>query len=109
MTDAPVKALLLESIHPSASEVFAAAGVEVETRSGALSEEELVATLAGFSLLGIRSGTHLSARVFEEAPDLQAVGAFCIGTNQIDLAAASHAGLGVFNAPYSTPAAWSSW
>jgi len=101
VTDAPVKALLLESIHPSASEVFAAAGVEVETRSGALSEEELVATLAGFSLLGIRSGTHLSARVFEEAPDLQAVGAFCIGTNQIDLAAASHAGVGVFNAPYS--------
>ena len=96
-----MKALLLESIHPSAAEVFAAAGVEVETRPGALSEEELVATLPGFDLLGIRSGTTLTERVFREAPDLLAVGAFCIGTNQIDLPAATRAGVPAFNAPYS--------
>ncbi len=96
-----MKALLLESIHPSASEVFAAAGVEVETRPGALSEEELVASLPGFALLGIRSGTNLTVRALEEAPDLMAVGAFCIGTNQIDLPAAARAGIAAFNAPYS--------
>ena len=96
-----MKALLLESIHPSATEVFDAAGVEVETRPGALSEEELVATLPGFDLLGIRSGTTLTERVFREAPDLLAVGAFCIGTNQIDLPAATRAGVAAFNAPYS--------
>jgi D-3-phosphoglycerate dehydrogenase / 2-oxoglutarate reductase len=101
VTDQPVKALLLESIHPSATEVFDRAGIQVETRPGALSEEELVATLPGFSLLGIRSGTTLTARVFEEAPDLLAVGAFCIGTNQIDLPAAARAGIATFNAPYS--------
>jgi D-3-phosphoglycerate dehydrogenase len=96
-----VKALLLESIHPSATEVFHAAGIEVETRPGALSEEELVATLPGFELLGIRSGTNLTERVFREAPDLLAVGAFCIGTNQIDLQTATERGVAVFNAPFS--------
>jgi D-3-phosphoglycerate dehydrogenase len=100
-TQGPTRALLLENIHPAASEVFARAGIEVETRSGALSEDELIAALPGFELLGIRSSTHLSARLFDQAPDLLAVGAFCIGTNQIDLAAAAKHGIAAFNAPYS--------
>jgi D-3-phosphoglycerate dehydrogenase / 2-oxoglutarate reductase len=96
-----VKALLLENIHPRASEVFAAAGIEVETRSGAMSEGDLVAALPGVDLLGIRSATHLSAKVLDSAPGVLAVGAFCIGTNQIDLAAAQRLGVAAFNAPYS--------
>jgi D-3-phosphoglycerate dehydrogenase len=52
-------------------------------------------------LLGIRSKTQVTARVLEAADSLVAVGAFCIGTDQIDLAAASQAGIAVFNAPFS--------
>jgi D-3-phosphoglycerate dehydrogenase len=101
-----VKVLLLENIHPVAVQALEARGHEVELRSGALSEDELVATLAptngcGVQLLGIRSNTHLTARVFEAATDLVAVGCFCIGTNQVDLAAATERGVAVFNAPYS--------
>jgi len=95
------KALLLENIHPQATTVLGSSGVEVENRSGALSEEELVASLGGVQLLGIRSTTHVTEAVLDAAPDLVAIGAFCIGTNQIDLAAAAARGIAVFNAPFS--------
>jgi D-3-phosphoglycerate dehydrogenase len=97
-----VKALLLENIHPVAVETLQARGHEVELRSGSLSEDELVEVLAGgVQLLGIRSNTHLTPRVLDAARELVAVGCFCIGTNQVDLAAAAERGIAVFNAPYS--------
>ncbi|MGN6162546.1 MAG: phosphoglycerate dehydrogenase [Marmoricola sp.] len=95
-----MKALLLENIHPRAHEAFTRAGIEVETRVGSLGEDELIAALEGVQLLGLRSNTNLTAKVVANS-DLLAVGAFCIGTNQIDLAAASARGIAAFNAPYS--------
>ncbi|MGN6782656.1 MAG: phosphoglycerate dehydrogenase [Marmoricola sp.] len=95
-----MKALLLENIHPRATEVFGAAGIEVETRPGSLSEDDLIEALRGVQLLGLRSNTNLTARVVENS-DLLAVGAFCIGTNQIDLQATAARGIAAFNAPYS--------
>ncbi|HEU4674684.1 MAG TPA: phosphoglycerate dehydrogenase [Motilibacteraceae bacterium] len=95
------RALLLENIHPLAAERLRGAGFEVETRKGALTEAELADALTGVSLLGIRSQTQLTAKALEAADDLLAVGAFCIGTNQIDLAEASSRGVAVFNAPFS--------
>ena len=96
-----MKALLLENVHPLATEILTAAGIEVEVRSGALDETELAAALDGVSLLGIRSKTDVPASVLRSADDLVAIGAFCIGTNQIDLATAAEVGTAVFNAPYS--------
>ncbi len=77
------------------------AGVEVTQLPGALDEADLAAALPGVAMLGIRSKTRLTAAVLGAAPELVAVGAFCIGTDQIDLAAASALGIAVFNAPYS--------
>lgn len=96
-----MKALLLESIHPAAVEVLESRGFEVDLRVGSLSEAELIGALPGVSVLGIRSNTTVTAAVLDAAPDLLAIGCFCIGTNQVDLAAASARGVGVFNAPYS--------
>ena len=96
-----MKALLLENIHPDAEKVLATRGFEVETRSTALAEDDLIEALKGVDYLGIRSTTDLTARVIAESPQLRAVGAFCIGTNQIDLDAAAQAGVAAFNAPYS--------
>jgi D-3-phosphoglycerate dehydrogenase / 2-oxoglutarate reductase len=96
-----VKALLLENIHPDAVRLLEDAGLEVIKQRSALGEAELAAALPGVALLGIRSKTQLTASVLARAPDLLAVGAFCIGTDQIDLAAASALGIAVFNAPYS--------
>jgi D-3-phosphoglycerate dehydrogenase / 2-oxoglutarate reductase len=96
-----MRALLVENIHPDASARLAKEGYEVDTRSRALGEDELIEALRGVSLLGIRSGTYVTDRVLESAPGLIAVGAFSIGVNQIDLAAASRHGVAVFNAPFS--------
>lgn len=96
-----MKALLLENVHPLGESLLREAGFEVETRVGALDEGELIEALAGVDLLGIRSKTEVTERVLENAPDLQAVGAFCIGTNQIALGDAAKRGVVVFNAPFS--------
>ncbi len=96
-----MRALLLENLHPLASSLLTDAGIEVESRPGALSEDELIAVLERFDLLGIRSKTEVTRRVLAAHPDLVAVGAFCIGTNQIDLDAATERGIAAFNAPYS--------
>lgn len=97
---AVVKALLLENIHPEAVRLLGERGVEVDLRKGALDEDELIEALDGVDLLGIRSKTNLTRRVLENS-QLMAAGAFCIGTNQIDLAAAAERGVAVFNAPFS--------
>ncbi len=96
-----MRALLLENLHPLASSLLTDAGIEVESRPGALSEDELITVLERFDLLGIRSKTEVTRRVLAAHPDLVAVGAFCIGTNQIDLDAATERGIAAFNAPYS--------
>jgi D-3-phosphoglycerate dehydrogenase / 2-oxoglutarate reductase len=96
-----VRALLLESVHPDAVTILGNAGVTVETLDGALDEAALVKALPGVQLLGIRSKTEVPEAVLDEAPDLLAIGAFCIGTNQVALGAASDRGIAVFNAPFS--------
>ena len=96
-----LKALLVENIHPDASARLAKEGYDVETLPRALGEDELIEALRGVGLLGIRSSTHVTGRVLEAAPSLVAIGAFCIGVNQVDLAAASRRGVAVFNAPFS--------
>jgi D-3-phosphoglycerate dehydrogenase / 2-oxoglutarate reductase len=96
-----VKALLLENIHPEAVRPLEDARLEVVQQRSALGEGDLAAALPGVALLGIRSKTQITDAVLAGATDLLAVGAFCIGTDQIDLAAASAQGIAVFNAPYS--------
>lgn len=97
-----IKILLLEGVHPSAVEVFKAAGYEnIDYQPAALPEEQLLEKIAGAHFVGIRSRTQLNAKVFAAAKKLMSVGCFCIGTNQVDLQAATEHGVIVFNAPYS--------
>jgi len=98
---AKVRVLLLESIHPDAVTRLNAEGYHVESVCNALDEAELIERVRGVQLLGIRSKTQVTARVLEAADSLLAVGAFCIGTDQIDVAAAAARGIAVFNAPFS--------
>jgi D-3-phosphoglycerate dehydrogenase / 2-oxoglutarate reductase len=100
-TEGPVRVLLLENIHPDAIARLVKDGYQVETSARALTEDELIARLSDTAVLGIRSGTQVTERVLDAAPGLLAVGAFCIGVNQIDLPAASRRGIAVFNAPFS--------
>ncbi|GIH12950.1 D-3-phosphoglycerate dehydrogenase [Rugosimonospora africana] len=96
-----VRVLLLENIHPDAVSRLETEGYHVETVGRALDEDELIERIDGVQLLGIRSKTQVTARVLEAASDLVAIGAFCIGTDQIDLSVAAARGVAVFNAPFS--------
>ncbi len=96
-----INVLLLENVHPVAVALLKAEGFNVETHHAALTEEELCERVKNVSVLGIRSKTQVTAKVLENANRLMAIGAFCIGTNQIDLKAATKKGIAVFNAPYS--------
>ena len=95
------KALLLEIIHPDAAKSLRDRGFEVETVKGALSEDELIDALDGVVLVGVRSKTNVTARVLDARPTLSAIGCFCIGTNQVDLAHAGKRGIAVYKAHYS--------
>ena len=96
-----IKILLLENVHPVARQAFEEQGFNVEFVKGALDEDELIEKIKDVTILGIRSKTMVTKRVLENAPRLIAIGAFCIGTNQIDLKTATDRGIAVFNAPYS--------
>jgi D-3-phosphoglycerate dehydrogenase / 2-oxoglutarate reductase len=97
-----MKVLLLEGIHERAVENFARHGyTTVERQPKALAGGELKAALADVHFVGIRSRTRLTAEAMAGARKLMAVGAFCIGTNQVDLDAAMMRGIPVFNAPFS--------
>lgn len=96
-----MKALLLENISAVAVAGFRDAGYEVESHKTAIEERELVQKVSGVSILGVRSKTRVTAAVLQAAPELLAVGAFCIGVDKIDQKAASEHGIAVFNDPHS--------
>lgn len=96
-----INVLLLENVHPHAVEAFKAEGFNVEVYPAGLDEDELCEKIKNVSVLGIRSKTMVTAKVLDNANRLMTIGAFCIGTNQIDLKEATKLGIAVFNAPYS--------
>ncbi len=96
-----MKILLLENIDPVAVDAFRNEGYIVETEKSALLDEELAKRIEDISILGIRSKTEVTPAVLQNAKKLLSIGAFCIGTNQIELQACSKKGIAVFNAPYS--------
>ncbi|WP_045855923.1 phosphoglycerate dehydrogenase [Teredinibacter purpureus] len=97
-----IKFVLFEGVSISAVESLKHAGyTNVDYLKTALAEDELIERVKDAHFVGLRSRTQLTRKVFENAPKLVAVGCFCIGTNQVDLAAAQEHGVAVFNAPYS--------
>ncbi|MBB5322037.1 phosphoglycerate dehydrogenase [Marinobacter oulmenensis] len=97
-----IRILLLEGVHQTAVDTLNAAGyTNIEYLTHSLGEEELIEKIADAHFIGIRSRTQLTEKVFDAAQKLVAVGCFCIGTNQVDLQAATRRGIAVFNAPFS--------
>ncbi|HEX9191034.1 MAG TPA: phosphoglycerate dehydrogenase [Candidatus Deferrimicrobiaceae bacterium] len=101
MPEDAVKVLLLENIHPDAGAAFASAGFHVERVPFSPARKVLAQQLGDVAVLGIRSKTRIAADLLDRAPELVAVGAFCIGTEHVDLEACNRRGVAVFNAPYS--------
>jgi D-3-phosphoglycerate dehydrogenase len=96
-----INVLLLENVHPVAVQLMKGEGFNVETYTAAMTEDELIEKIKNVNVLGIRSKTQVTKKVLENANRLMCIGAFCIGTNQIDLKEATKKGVAVFNAPFS--------
>jgi len=96
-----MKVLLLENIHPDGIEKLEEEGYQVEVHPAGMTEDQLCEAIKDVSILGIRSKTQVTAKVLAHAKRLHAIGAFCIGTNQINLDEALSKGIAVFNAPFS--------
>ena len=96
-----MKALLLENIHEEAAAPFTRAGYEVKRLPSSPDQATLLQEIKDVEVLGIRSKTKITKAVLDAAPKLLVVGAFCIGTDQIDLPACSDRGVAVFNDPHS--------
>ena len=96
-----IKILLLENVHPNAFDNLSGDGFSVELLKHSIPEDELIEKIKGVHVLGIRSKTQVTQKVLDAANKLLVVGAFCIGTTQIDLEHAKKKGVVVFNAPYS--------
>ena len=97
-----IKFVLFEGVHQNALDVLHAAGyTNIDYYKKALDGEALIEAIKDAHFIGLRSRTHLTKEVLEKAPKLVAIGCFCIGTNQVDLAATKQRGIPVFNAPFS--------
>jgi D-3-phosphoglycerate dehydrogenase / 2-oxoglutarate reductase len=93
--------LLVENIHPVAKDRLEEEGFKVELLTYSPPEKELIEILKDYDVLGIRSKTEITKKLLQSSEHLLALGAFCIGTNQIELEKANEVGIPVFNAPYS--------
>jgi D-3-phosphoglycerate dehydrogenase len=96
-----IKVVLVENIHSSGAAMFRSEGFSVETMTGAPDEAKLIKLVENAHVLGIRSKSEVTPNVLGAAQRLLAVGCFCIGTNQVDLAGARRQGVPVFNSPFS--------
>ncbi|MHB1923053.1 MAG: phosphoglycerate dehydrogenase, partial [Chitinophagaceae bacterium] len=97
-----IKILFLENLSEAAVLEFKAAGYpNIQRLTKALGEDELIREIKDVHLLGIRSKTQITEKVLDAARKLQMIGCFCIGTNQVNMKAATERGVAVFNAPYS--------
>ncbi len=93
--------LLVENIHAVAKERLESDGYNVEILPHSPVENEFLKILPLYDVLGIRSKSMITEKILKANPQLLAIGAFCIGTNQIDADAAMNLGVPVFNAPHS--------
>src|SRR3954469_2884676 len=96
-----IRAVLLEGVHARGAELLGGEGFRVEAHGKALEGEALAKAVAGAHIVGIRSKTQVRGAPLERAKRLLTVGTFCIGTDQVDLKAAAHRGVPVFNSPFS--------
>src|SRR3546814_9358411 len=102
----PPRVLIAAELSPRAVDIFRERGLEADVRIG-LAAEELLAAIAEYDGLAVRSSTKVTAAVLAAAPRPKVVGRAGIGVDNIDVPAATARGVVVMNTPYgnaTTPA-----
>jgi len=97
ITEQNIKVLLLESSCIETKKIFEEEGFIVEQIPEALTEEELIKKVGDVHVLGVKTRTFITEKVLYAAKKLMVIGAFCSGTNNIDMPAVSALGIPVFH------------
>jgi D-3-phosphoglycerate dehydrogenase / 2-oxoglutarate reductase len=93
------KVLISDKMDPRAAAIFRERGVEVDEITGK-TKDELIAMIGDYDGLAIRSATKVTADVIAAAKNLKVIGRAGIGVDNVDIPAASAAGIVVMNTPF---------
>ncbi len=93
------KVLIADKLSPAAVAIFKERGVEADVKTG-LSKEELLKIVDQYDGIAIRSATKITAEVIKAAKNLKVVGRAGIGVDNVDIPAATAAGVIVMNTPF---------
>jgi len=93
------KVLISDKMNPLAAEIFQKNGVEVDVKPG-MSPEELMAVIGEYDGLAMRSSTNVTPEILSAAKNLKVIGRAGIGVDNIDVKAATQAGVVVMNTPF---------
>lgn len=97
-----IRILLLEGVHSSAVDFLKYQGYNnIQYEKKSLTGDALLSVIKDVHFLGIRSRTQVTEEVLHHGERLNAIGCFCIGTNQVDLNNCQKRGIPVFNAPFA--------
>lgn len=93
------RVLIADKLSPAAIDIFKARGVEADIKTG-LSKDELLAIIADYDGLALRSATKADKDVIAAAKSLKVIGRAGIGVDNVDIPAATAAGVVVMNTPF---------
>jgi D-3-phosphoglycerate dehydrogenase / 2-oxoglutarate reductase len=93
------RVLIADSLSPAAVEIFRQRGVEADVKVG-LSKDELIAVIGDYDGLAVRSATKATKEVLAAAKRLKVIGRAGIGVDNVDIPAATAAGVVVMNTPF---------
>ena len=93
------KVLIADKLSPATVAIFKERGVEADVKTG-LTKEELLKIVDQYDGIAIRSATKVTADVIKAAKNLKVVGRAGIGVDNVDIPAATAAGVIVMNTPF---------
>jgi D-3-phosphoglycerate dehydrogenase len=93
------RVLIADKLSPAAVEIFKQRGVDADVKTG-LSKDELLKIIGEYDGLAVRSATKADKDVIAAAKNLKVIGRAGIGVDNVDIPAATAAGIVVMNTPF---------
>ena len=95
----PPRVLVADKLSPAAVKIFEARGITTDVKTG-LKKEELIAIIGDYDGLAVRSATKADKEVLTAAKSMKVIGRAGIGVDNVDIPAATAAGIVVMNTPF---------
>ncbi len=93
------RVLIADKLSPAAVDIFKQRGVDADIKTG-LSKDELLKIIGDYDGLAVRSATKADKDVIAAAKNMKVIGRAGIGVDNVDIPAATAAGIVVMNTPF---------